>query len=167
MSKCDVCGSALESRRTTRETPYAYVIGGLPRVGLVGIIVRRCPTCMVDAPVIPKPGQLHQLLAKMFLHKAGPLAGDELRFLRKHAGLTAQTFAELLGIDPSHLSRVENGKTDSLGLTADRYARAIVSAALDVHVKDVILKALDNHKTLRRPLMKLNKMNRWQEDEAA
>jgi hypothetical protein len=40
-----------------------------------------------------------------------------------------------------------------------------VSATLDAHVKDVILKALDNHKTLRRPLMKLNRRNHWQEQE--
>jgi hypothetical protein len=85
MKKCDVCGSALESRRTNREAPYAYVIGGLPRVGLVGITVHRCARCDIDAPVIPKPGELHRLLAKLFLQKPGLLAGDELRFLRKHA----------------------------------------------------------------------------------
>jgi putative transcriptional regulator len=100
MKKCDVCGSELESRRTARETPYAYAIGGLPRVGLVGIVVHRCATCNIEAPVIPKPAELHGLLARMFLRKAGVLAGDELRFLRKHAGFSAQKFAEMLGVDP-------------------------------------------------------------------
>jgi DNA-binding transcriptional regulator YiaG len=165
--KCDVCGSALESRRTTREAPYAYVIGGLPRVGLVGITVHRCAACDVDAPVIPKPGELHRLLTKLFLSKPGSLAGDELRFLRKQAGMPAQKFATLLAIDPSHLSRVENGKLDGLGETSDRLARAIVSAALDSPmVKDVLLRVADGSRSLRRPLLKMHK-NRWTEDKVA
>jgi transcriptional regulator with XRE-family HTH domain len=160
--KCDVCGATLESRLTTLEAPYAYVIGGLPRVGLVGITVRRCASCDVEAPVIPKPGELHALLTKLFLRKPELLAGDELRFLRKHAGIAAQKFAALLGIDPAHLSRVENGKIATLSDTSDRLARAIVSASLGSPlVKDVLLRIAEGE-PLRRPLVKIDKdKNRW------
>jgi transcriptional regulator with XRE-family HTH domain len=172
MKKCDVCGSALESRRTNREAPYAYAIGGLPRVGLVGITVHRCATCDVDAPVIPKPGELHRLLTKLFLQKPGLLAGDELRFLRKHAGMPAQQFSALLGVDPAHLSRVENGKIEALGATSDRLARAIVSALVFADnkdgqlVRDVLLRAAEEGpKGIRRPLVKMDKKkNRWVEE---
>jgi transcriptional regulator with XRE-family HTH domain len=119
------------------------------------------------APVIPKPGELHRLLAKLFLGKRAPLAGDELRFLRKHAAMPAQKFATLLGIDPSHLSRVENGKVECLGVTSDRLARAIVSVAIDSPlVKDVLLRAAEEGRPLRRPLVRMHK-NRWTADEAA
>ena len=167
MRNCDVCGSALASRRTTREDPYPYRIGGLPRVGLVGIDVYRCAPCDVDAPVIPKPGELHRVLARLFLLKSAPLAGDELRFLRKHAGLSAQVFAKHLAIDPSHLSRVENGKTESLGGTSDRLARAIVSAATDSKLFKEVLERMSQAGTpLRRPLVKI-KNNRWSEERAS
>jgi DNA-binding transcriptional regulator YiaG len=152
----------MTSRRTTLEAPYAYVIGGLPRVGLVGIDVNRCATCDVDAPVVPKPGELHRVLAKMFLLKHGPLAGDELRFLRKHAGLSAQEFAARMAIDPSHLSRVENGKVEGLGETSDRLARAIVSAAIGGELfKQVMARAVRDG-GIRKPLMRAEmKKNRW------
>lgn len=164
--KCDVCASVMTSRRTNAEAPYAYVVGGLPRVGLAGIDVYRCPKCDVDAPVIPKIGQLHDVLARLFLRKAGPLAGDELRFLRKHAKLPAQRFAALLGIDPSHLSRVENGKIESLGSTTDRLARAIASVVIaSPMVRDVLLGDAETTASLRRPLVRLHN-NRWKESVA-
>jgi len=167
MRNCDVCGSALKHRRTTRDEPYAYAIGGLPHVGLVGIDVYRCATCDADSPVIPKPGELHRLLARLFLQKPGLLMGSELRFIRKHAGLSAQTFAQHLAIDPSHLSRVENGKTESLGETSDRLARAIVSAVIDSKLfKDLLVRLAERGQAVRRPLVKM-KNHRWSEDQAA
>lgn len=168
---CDICETPMTSRVTTLEAPYAYVIGGLSRVGLVGITVHHCRACDVDAPMIPKPSELHQVLADLFVRKADPLAGDEVRFLRKHAGLPAQKFAALLGIDPSHLSRVENGKLESLGPSTDRLTRAIVLAAIGSEtVRDVLLKEaeerLEPPRPLRRPLVKMER-NRWKVAAAA
>jgi len=165
--KCDVCGEAMTSRRTTEVEPYAYVLGGLPRVGLAGIDVHRCPACYVETPVIPKIGQLHNVLAKLFLRKPRPLAGEEVRFLRKQARLPAQKFAALLGIDPSYLSRVENGKVESLGNTTDRLARAIVSAAIYSRmVVQVLLNETEPNAPLRRPLVTLDSKRRWKETVA-
>jgi len=40
----------------------------------------------------------------------------------------------MIGVDPAHLSRIENGKRESLGLTTERLARAIVAMAEDGEV---------------------------------
>lgn len=167
MRKCDVCGSAMISRRTTLEAPYAYAIGGLPRVVLIGIAVHRCTACDVDTPVIPKPGELHRVLARLFLRKRGPLAGDELRFLRKHAGISAQDFAMRLGVDPSHLSRVENGKVDSLGETSDRLARVIAADAISPDLVKEVVRAAGGGAPLRKPLMRaeMNRKKQWSAKE--
>ena len=50
-----------------------------------------------------------------------------------------------MGVDPSHLSRVENGHTESLGETADRLARAIAVIARDGDAaRDVLLRMADD-----------------------
>jgi transcriptional regulator with XRE-family HTH domain len=83
-------------------------------------------------PIIPRIEELHDLIAGMVVKKVGHLSGDEIRFLRKHAGYPAKDFADLLRINASHLSRVENGHTASLGKQADILARAIVIATTTV-----------------------------------
>jgi transcriptional regulator with XRE-family HTH domain len=59
------------------------------------------------------------------------LKGSEIRFLRKHAGLPAREFAKLVGVSAEHLSRIENGHTDSLGKPTDRLVRALTLTAKD------------------------------------
>jgi transcriptional regulator with XRE-family HTH domain len=155
-------------RQTTPTDPYAYVLGGLPRVGLVGITVHRCTACDVDVPTIPKIGELHHVLARGFLRKNGLLAGDELRFIRKQAGFRAQDFAEKIGLDPSYLSRVENGKLDSLGETSDRLARAVAAAVIDPDLlKEIVLRAALEGTPIRKPLQAILKRNRWSAAERA
>jgi DNA-binding transcriptional regulator YiaG len=85
---------------------------------------------MVDSPRILRRGQLHNLIANDLLRRKGRLAGEEIRFLRRHAGLPSGRFAALLGIDPAHLSRVENGKVPTLGVPTDRLARLVAVGTL-------------------------------------
>jgi transcriptional regulator with XRE-family HTH domain len=118
-------------RQTTIETPFAYTLSGLP-VGLSGIRVCTCGVCGEEMPIIPRIEELHDLIAEMVCKKANLLTGDEIRFLRKHAGYPAKEFAQLLRMDASHLSRVENGHTLSLGKQADILARALVIATTRV-----------------------------------
>lgn len=161
--RCDECEVAMKGRETTTEAPYSYDIGGLPSVGLVGITIYTCPTCREESPLITKPAELHRVIAQALLRKPEPLSGEELRFLRKNAGFPAQKFAALLGIDPAHLSRVENGKVDALGPSTDRLARAVVMAAAKggEDVRKMLLEHADTKQDLRRrPLFKLEK-NRW------
>lgn len=129
--RCGTCGEEMVERRTTTEAPYAYTLSGLPVV-LSGIRLCRCGVCGEEMPIIPRIEELHDAIAEMVVKKAGHLTGDEIRFLRKHAGYPAKAFAKLLSLDASHLSRVENGHTTSLGKQADILARAIVIATTRV-----------------------------------
>ena len=169
---CDTCKAPMKERRTTAETPYFYRIGGLPRVGLSGITLYECPRCKGDSPVIPKIGELHKVITRWLVEKSAPLTGDELRFLRKNAGFAAQKFAALIGIDPAHLSRIENGKREGLGPATDRLARAIVTAAVSggEAARQVLLEfadaAEDRHKGRQFELFTLER-NRWKVAKAA
>lgn len=125
--KCETCGVEMVERRATAETPYAYTLTGMP-VYLSGIRLRKCGVCGEEMPIIPRIEELHDVIAEMVVKKAGFLTGNEIRFLRKHAGYPAKEFAELVRIDPSYLSRVENGHTASLGAQADMLARAVIIA---------------------------------------
>jgi transcriptional regulator with XRE-family HTH domain len=129
--KCETCGVEMVERKATSETPYAYMLSGLP-VALSGIRLCRCGVCGEEMPIIPRIEELHDLISEMVVKKATPLTGNEVRFLRKHAGYPAKEFAALLRIDASHLSRVENGHTQSLGPQADVLARAVVIATTNV-----------------------------------
>jgi transcriptional regulator with XRE-family HTH domain len=123
------CGSPMSVWKSTVERPYSYeTLSGLKNVYLVGIEVRRCAKCTADEPLIPRVSELNRVIAGDLTRKQGPLTGREIRFLRKHAGLAARHFAELIRVDPSYLSRVETGKLKSLGESADRLARAVILA---------------------------------------
>jgi transcriptional regulator with XRE-family HTH domain len=117
----------LEWREATKNSPYLYELGG--DWNLSGIRVYRCPKCGVESPMIPRIMQLHALMAETIADKPTDLTGDEIRFLRKHAGFSAKRFANLIGIDASYLSRVENGKPGhkGFGAAADKLARLLVS----------------------------------------
>jgi transcriptional regulator with XRE-family HTH domain len=129
--RCDYCHVEMPEWRATIEKPYPYSVSGIKDVYLAGITVRECAKCGVVVPIIPRIGQLHHVIAWSIVKEPRPLRGDEIRFLRKIAGFPARKFANLLGVTPEHLSRVENGKTDSLGNSADRLARAIAIVAKD------------------------------------
>ena len=119
---CDQCAVQMIARQATLEDPYKYDLGG--GFQLLGITIFRCPQCKAEAPLIPKITQLHALMARMLAEKPSQLIGTEVRFLRKHAGLPAKDLADLLGVTPSHLSRVEADK-DKLGSSADRLVRLL------------------------------------------
>jgi len=126
---CGQCGIEMVPRRATLAQPYPYRMSGLSNLYLVGIEVSQCPNCEAESPLIPRIAELHRQVAKILLLKPAPLTGEELRFLRKNAGLSASRFATLLRIDAAYLSRFENGHHRSLGGGADKLARALVAAA--------------------------------------
>ena len=143
-SKCELCGEVMVAKKATMTEPYRYQMSGLDNVFLAGIDVRHCGKCDARVPVIPKIEQLHKEIAKYLVFKKELLTGKEIRFLRKNAGLAANQFAALLGLDPSHLSRVENGKLGNLGAATDKLARAVAAAAHDGEdVRGVLLDIAD------------------------
>jgi transcriptional regulator with XRE-family HTH domain len=99
---------------------------------------------------------LHQELARALARKPSFLSGEEIRFLRKHAGFPAQQFAALLGVSPEHLSRVENGHTSTLGSSTDRLARAIATIATNgEEARRILLRIADQ----------VGKVTDWQASE--
>ena len=127
---CDRCNAKMLKTTATESHPYQYKAGGLQNVNLCGISIHKCANCDLDAPVIPKIASLHRVIATELVKKSQPLTGGELRFLRKNAGLPAKNFAALLGIDPSHLSRVENGKRLHLSESGDKLARICAAVSI-------------------------------------
>lgn len=120
--KCIECGSTMT---TTREN-YRDKESGLPNVILRNIEVRRCRRCGEEEVVIPNMVELHRVIAAGVINKQARLTSPEIRFLRKHLGLTGVSMAELMGVTPETISRWENGK-EVPGRTADRLLRMLVA----------------------------------------
>ena len=59
------------------------------------------------------------------------LAGQTLRMMREAHGLSLRTFADLVGVSPSHLSRVESGYR----LATDSLTRRIGAALAELPVR--------------------------------
>jgi len=160
---CDECQIEMEEKEATVEAPYQYALSGLRDVYLAGITVYYCPKCEAESPLIPRIAELHQEITRALVHKSSLLRGDEIRFLRKHAGLPGQAFSVLLGVDPAHLSRVENGHTANFGKSTDRLVRALVAKAkAGEEARDILLqiaKGLKDGplKEERSPLFKIEK----------
>jgi transcriptional regulator with XRE-family HTH domain len=129
--KCSYCKVEMGKRRATDARPYVYKLSGLENEHLVGIEVFTCPRCGIETPVIPRVAQLHNVIADGIVRQSTMLGGDQIRFLRKHAGLPAQKFARLIGISPEHLSRIERGHTANLGKPTDRLVRALTLTATE------------------------------------
>jgi transcriptional regulator with XRE-family HTH domain len=117
-------------RDATIEKPYPYILSGLKDVMLAGIKVRYCPGCDAEGPIIPAVASLHRVIADNLVRQSKPLRGDQIRFLRKNAGFSGRRFAALIRVHPSHLSRVENGRTHRLGPSVDLLTRALAVAEI-------------------------------------
>lgn len=140
--KCD-CGVEMVERVATAEAPYQYILSGLSDVELIGITIRECKKCGKRMPVIPRITELHKVIAHTILLETRLLRGDEIRFLRKNAGISAKEFAALLGIDPSTLSRVEKGG-QQLSSSIDKLARIVAGGAThSEEIRKVILIVAD------------------------
>ncbi|MBI4818735.1 MAG: type II toxin-antitoxin system MqsA family antitoxin [Deltaproteobacteria bacterium] len=125
--KCYNCGQAeLRAQRGV----YEYDLAGLPYpIVLVGVPFDVCPACGERAVTIPDPEGLHRLLALHIVEADRPLLGQELRFLRKFLGKSAEDMTALLGVDTKTLSRWENGR-QKMGKVAERLLRLLVHQKL-------------------------------------
>jgi putative zinc finger/helix-turn-helix YgiT family protein len=102
--KCYDCGGMMRGTRTY----YRYTECGLDSVTLENIIVYRC-SCGAIVPEIPSIGALHREILLEVVRKNKLLSGQEIRFLRKMAGLSSKDLSSLLGASASTISRWENG----------------------------------------------------------
>ena len=103
---------------------YRFIESGLNNVFLKDIEVVVCSGCKGESPRIPNHDDLMRTIAVALVDKPYELAGDEVRFLRKYLGEGSISFAKMLGIDRSHLSRVENGAM-AISRQTDRLVRTL------------------------------------------
>lgn len=102
---CYGCHGSAEGRREN----YAYSECGLKNVVLKNVVVYRCRQCGAESVEIPNMDGLHRTIALTVLCKGSQLNGDEVRFLRKVAGLSATALARNIGVTKVAVSRWENG----------------------------------------------------------
>lgn len=104
---------------------YHYTASGLDNIVLKGVVEYRCPKCDEIFYGFGDLGRLHSAIADILLGKDELLSGKEIRYLRSHIGYSSEYFADVLGIDKSTISRVENGKQKT-GKPLDRHIREVV-----------------------------------------
>jgi DNA-binding XRE family transcriptional regulator len=141
---CTSCGSSLTRRTSSESNPFRYRVAGRD-VLLVGLGVGVCANCGQETADIPLLDELHGVIASTVVESHTALTGKEIRFLRTVADISAKDFANLLGVSPEHLSRIENDHTPSLGLATDRLARAIFLATRSGELKNLRSTLLDPH----------------------
>lgn len=120
--KCADCGAPATAERNAVRR---YDVGGLPHVELHGVDVIRCAACGRETVAIPRVAQLHRAIAHQIVLQQRMLAPIEIRFLRKHVGLSGNDFAQMMGVARETVSRWETG-ANQMGAVADRLLRLIV-----------------------------------------
>ena len=140
--KCDECGGPVT---TERNAVRRYDIGGLPHVELHGVEVSKCASCGLESLAIARIGQLHRVLVQGFVTQHRMLAPVEIRFLRKHIGLSGGDFAQRMGVARETVSRWETGAMP-MGAVADRLLRLLVVAhePTENYAVDDFLRALND-----------------------
>src|SRR4051812_5661564 len=94
--KCYECGGKMEGHVGN----YKYTECGLDSVNLVNVLVFNCSNhqCGAIAAEIPAMSELHRAIMFQVIQKETLLSGEEIRFLRKMAGLSGVELSELLGL---------------------------------------------------------------------
>jgi len=119
---------------------YRFEECGLP-VELMRIEMIKCPECGSVDPVIPNVDGLMTAIALEVICSPSLLHGEEIRFLRKYIGKSAQEFSRLLHVDHTHLSKVENNRVE-VGPRLDKLVRFVV-INLSSDLKDTIDRLLE------------------------
>ena len=102
---------------------YLFEEMGLP-VTLANVDLIQCGHCGNIDPIIPNMHDLMNLIAFAVIAHPCELTGDEVRFLRKYLGMRGKELSAQLGIDPTTLSKWENG--GEIGPQSDRLLRLFV-----------------------------------------
>lgn len=107
--RCPICGS--ENVRQIRR-PYHYTESGLDSVYLKGIPYFTCNSCKDEVVQIPRPQQLHDVIAENLAIAPRRLRPKEIRFLRTQMGWSQQQLADRLGVDRVTVCRWESEKEE-------------------------------------------------------
>ena len=123
---CVNCGSDRMNEKPVER--YEYTECGLRGIALQGVTVHVCEACGEEEVSIPALQGLHELIALTLAQKTQRLQPDEVRFLRKHLGLSGRDFAALLRVTPETVSRWEKPKRESehIGATSELLLRTLI-----------------------------------------
>ena len=137
--KTEPCPNCGNSARVARGN-YRFEEFGLP-VELMRIEMIKCSHCGSVDPIIPNMDGLMTAVALEVICSTSLLHGEEIRFLRKCIGKSAQEFSRLLHVDHTHLSKGENNRLE-VGPRLDKLVRFVV-INLSPNLKDVIDRLLE------------------------
>lgn len=115
---CADCGGQMVGTRQS----YRYKECGLSSVTLVNVMVFECE-CGARVPELPAIENLHHMIAIDLLQKESLLSGEEVRFLRKMAGLSQSELAQIIGVHVTRPSKWESGG-EPIGKESDRVLRS-------------------------------------------
>jgi putative zinc finger/helix-turn-helix YgiT family protein len=121
VTRCYACKGQMHSE----QKDYHYTECGLQHVNLKNLTVFVCEQCGAEMPEITGVASLHFAIAADLLKKKGPLCGEEIRFLRKVAGLKATELATFMEVDSTTISKWETGARP-MGRKSDRVLRLIM-----------------------------------------
>jgi putative zinc finger/helix-turn-helix YgiT family protein len=110
---------------TSQRENYLYKSCGLPNITLQNV-VNRCPNCGEYEVEINGMSELHRQITLWVVRKPQKLTPEEVRFLRDYLGWTASELAVRFDVDPSTVSRWENG-AQRMGGLAERLLRLCVA----------------------------------------
>lgn len=145
---CSNCGAPVKFVNSD----YAFTESGLKNVVLAGVSVAACRICGNRDVEIEALEEVLRRIALEVIAQPHRLSGDEIRFLRKHCGLTQASFAALLHAHVTTVSKWENSD-DIPGEQSDRLIRTVALAmgeGLQGKLTDVVRGFPAIKKTLRR-----------------
>ncbi len=112
------------SEQTAVAEPFHYTACGLDDVWLLnGFSVVHTP--YGDGVAVEDSDGLHRVLAHVIVTDKRPVAAWELRFLRKHMGLSQNGLAQLLGSSDQRVARWEK-RQSGIDPAAERLVRLLV-----------------------------------------
>ena len=102
--------------------------GGV-RIVLDDVRIFTCKKCKVETPAIPKMEALFKEVAHTLARKRQRMMPQEVRFLRKHLGLSSRSFARKIGVDHTTVSKWERlDSPQAMGAVAERLLHLFVLA---------------------------------------
>jgi len=120
--KCRECG---EIAVAARRKEHPYIECGLQTVLVKGMEIRACSACKARQIVVQRVLELHQTIAMALARKPSRLAGDEIRFMRKHIDWSGKDLARHMGVAHETVSRWEHQR-EFMSAMADRLFKLIV-----------------------------------------
>lgn len=132
LHECSNCGEMAPIRHGM----HRYDESGLSNVVLQGVGIVECGKCGNSDLILPRLAKIHQAIAAALANSPGRLTGEQLRFLRKHLGLSGDELGHYLHTDKTKISKWERGE-DRIGPSNDRLIR-LLAAALDKEMRSSV-----------------------------